>query len=119
MGYDDEWREHRRLFHQHFGAQAVANYEPQLRRAVGEALSCLLEDPENFMGHLRQYALDRQPFLRAADQIPIVMMKHGWFSHLICHIRHQGPSQERSLHRTRGTSADYFERMCQHRSLPG
>ena len=59
MGYDDEWREHRRLFHQHFGAQAVASYEPQLRRAVGEALSCLLEDPENFMGHLRQYALDR------------------------------------------------------------
>ena len=55
MGYDDEWREHRRLFHHHFGAQAVASYEQQLRRAVGEALSNLLDDPNDFMGHLRQY----------------------------------------------------------------
>lgn len=57
MDYGDEWREHRRMFHQHFNAQAITKYGPEFPRAVQETLLRLLEHPDDFMEHLRQCVL--------------------------------------------------------------
>ncbi|KAJ3530716.1 hypothetical protein NM688_g7671 [Phlebia brevispora] len=56
MGYGDKWREHRRVFHQHFNAQAIVKYQPWSARETRALLLRLLEQPEDFMPHLRHMA---------------------------------------------------------------
>ncbi|KAJ3550195.1 hypothetical protein NM688_g5103 [Phlebia brevispora] len=56
MGYGDEWREHRRLFHQHFNGQVTVKYQPESAREVRALLPHLLEEPEDYMQHMRHMA---------------------------------------------------------------
>ncbi|EKM55881.1 uncharacterized protein PHACADRAFT_256813 [Phanerochaete carnosa HHB-10118-sp] len=69
--YDDYWREHRRLFHQHFRPMAVPQYHPKQTKAVRRLLPLLLDTPGDFYRHIRYmsgssildvvYALDVRP----------------------------------------------------------
>nr|BAL05118.1 cytochrome P450 [Phanerodontia chrysosporium] len=54
--YDDEWREYRKLFHQHFRPSAVPQYHHKQTKAVRRLLQLLLDTPENFLAHLRYAA---------------------------------------------------------------
>lgn len=59
MRYGDNWRDHRRVFHQHFRPKAVSCYHPRAKREVTQLLHILLESPDGFLGHLRRYASSR------------------------------------------------------------
>lgn len=53
MGYGDDWRDHRKMFHEHFNAHAIMKYGPEFPRAMQATLLRLLEHPNDFMQHLR------------------------------------------------------------------
>lgn len=54
LGYGDDWREHRRLFHQYFNANAVHGYHPKMMREARELLGRLLVSSDgDFMKNLR------------------------------------------------------------------
>ncbi len=53
-------REHRRVFHQTFNANAVKIFEPQELRAAHELLVRLIDRPGDVMKHITQYV---HPFL--------------------------------------------------------
>ncbi len=54
MGYGEDWRERRRVFHQYFHPNATKNYRPRELKVARELLRRLLESPDDFMVHLRQ-----------------------------------------------------------------
>ena len=54
MPYGLWWRQHRRLFHEHFYRNAVAKYLPIQRQEVHAFLRRLLVTPDNFLHHIRQ-----------------------------------------------------------------
>ncbi|KAJ6508665.1 cytochrome P450 [Mycena sanguinolenta] len=54
MSHTDKWREHRRLFHQHFRRDAVASYNPVLLKKIHHMLHNLLTTPEDFLEHVEQ-----------------------------------------------------------------
>ncbi|KAI0743064.1 cytochrome P450 [Daedaleopsis nitida] len=56
MGYGDDWRERRRVFHQYFHPNAAVNYRPRSLKVARELLRRLLESPDDFMVHLRYMA---------------------------------------------------------------
>ncbi|KAK7046397.1 cytochrome P450 [Favolaschia claudopus] len=56
MKYGDEWRAHRRLFNQRFTAKASLQYRPQQLVATHHLLQNLLNEPDSFMNHFRQWA---------------------------------------------------------------
>nr|BAL05104.1 cytochrome P450 [Phanerodontia chrysosporium] len=80
--YGDTWREHRRLVHQHFRPENVPRYHEFTSKQIGRLLLHLLEDPSNFVRHLRImagasilricYGIDVQPdndhYLSVADE---------------------------------------------------
>lgn len=53
MPYGNEWRAHRRTFHQHFNEQSVKRYETQISRYTAMFLKLLLDTPGQFLGHSR------------------------------------------------------------------
>lgn len=53
MPYGDKWREHRRMFHEHFHAGAVQKYRPQMAKEAKKLLLRLVEEPEDFIAHIR------------------------------------------------------------------
>lgn len=53
--YGLRWRQHRRLFWQHFTAKATMEYRPVQRVAAQRLLVLLLKDPVNFKEHIRLY----------------------------------------------------------------
>ncbi|KAJ6508628.1 cytochrome P450 [Mycena sanguinolenta] len=53
MSRTDEWRERRRLFHQHFRRDAVSAYRPVQLRKVQDLLRGLLSIPEDFAAHTK------------------------------------------------------------------
>ncbi|KAJ3553128.1 hypothetical protein NM688_g3784 [Phlebia brevispora] len=53
MRYGTRWRDSRRAFHQHFTAHAVTAYYPTVEKGSRKLLVRLLEDPENFLPHIR------------------------------------------------------------------
>lgn len=57
MGYGDHWRERRRIFHQHFHPTAALQYRPRAIHGARVLIQRLLETPDDFMMHLRQYVL--------------------------------------------------------------
>nr|BAL05113.1 cytochrome P450 [Phanerodontia chrysosporium] len=71
LEYGDRWRQHRRLFHQHFRPLAVSQYHPRQVKGVRVLLRALSESPEDFQRHIRfmagatimeiVYAYDAQP----------------------------------------------------------
>ncbi|EKM51684.1 uncharacterized protein PHACADRAFT_150298 [Phanerochaete carnosa HHB-10118-sp] len=52
MKYGNYWREHRKMFHQHFRERAVPAYRPRSTRAVRQMLRSLCETPERFKEHI-------------------------------------------------------------------
>nr|BAL05105.1 cytochrome P450 [Phanerodontia chrysosporium] len=69
--YGDFWREHRRMFHQHFHPEAVTKHHVHILKQAKDLLQRLLIDPDDFMQHLRfmagaailrvSYGIDVQP----------------------------------------------------------
>ncbi|KAF7346475.1 hypothetical protein MSAN_01875600 [Mycena sanguinolenta] len=53
MSHTDEWRERRRLFHQHFRPDAAAAYRPVQLRKIQDLLRGLLSTPEDFVAHIK------------------------------------------------------------------
>ena len=53
MDYTDEWRDHRKMFNQHFKPAAIPAYHPVMAQQVRRLLSLLLETPEEFLSHIR------------------------------------------------------------------
>ncbi|KAF9522725.1 cytochrome P450 [Crepidotus variabilis] len=51
--YGDTWRSHRRMFQQYFRPEVVRNYEGIQIQKNYDMLFQLLNDPENFMSHIR------------------------------------------------------------------
>jgi cytochrome P450 len=51
--YGNKWRFYRRLFHQHFNINAVANFEPQETKAAHDLLYRLVQEPEKFMEYTK------------------------------------------------------------------
>ena len=60
INYD---RQHRRIFHQSFQPQVVQGYYPVIRRAAVDLAINLAASPEDFVSHIRQYALSLVSFL--------------------------------------------------------
>lgn len=87
VGYGDKWRTQRRMFHQHFNAHAMLKYGPHFPRVVRQTLLRLLDHPDDFMEHLRQWVFVY--FVRPSRQLSIVATKHGRGHHPIHHIWHQ------------------------------
>ncbi|KAJ7080831.1 cytochrome P450 [Mycena belliarum] len=52
----EQWRKHRRLFHEAFNADASRNYEAIEQKACRELLRRLLQDPTDVMVHVRHMA---------------------------------------------------------------
>ena len=57
LPYGEGWRRHRRSFHQYFNQNAVSKYFPIQRREVHAFLRRLLDTPDKFLHHVRQYVL--------------------------------------------------------------
>ncbi|KAJ3553129.1 hypothetical protein NM688_g3785 [Phlebia brevispora] len=56
MGYNDRWRELRRMFHKEFNAQAILKYQLRMTQEVQAILHRFVERPNDFMDHLRHLA---------------------------------------------------------------
>ncbi|KAJ7584750.1 cytochrome P450 [Mycena floridula] len=81
MHYGDEWRCQRRLFQQEFHPAQAERFQPVELSASHELLRRILDDPENFVSHIRHlagatimriaYGLDvlpsNDPFIAAAE----------------------------------------------------
>ena len=57
MGYGTRWKEHRKLFLQHFQPAAVVRYYPRFAEEAGLLLNRLVATPDDFMDHIRVYVL--------------------------------------------------------------
>lgn len=51
--YGKQWREYRKMLHQHFNMNAVTKYEPQDVKAAHEFLQRLATTPEEFLNHTK------------------------------------------------------------------
>lgn len=54
MPYNSEWKEGRRMMHEHLNVKAAQEYRPQIMDEAHEVCRRLLENPDKFMEHLRQ-----------------------------------------------------------------
>jgi len=53
MPYGNEWRMHRKMFLQEFNPSTVTRYHPQEIKYTHKLLKRLLENPDDFMTHIR------------------------------------------------------------------
>ncbi|KAL0577512.1 hypothetical protein V5O48_004453, partial [Marasmius crinis-equi] len=53
MRYDEQWKEHRKLFKQEFQPPMLEDHKPCILRAIRKMLTRLLESPEEYDHHLR------------------------------------------------------------------
>ncbi|KAJ4501089.1 cytochrome P450 [Lentinula lateritia] len=82
MAYGDEWRAQRKLFQQEFHPQAAERFQPLEVRVTHQFLNRLLEDPKNYVHHIRHLAAstilgiaygidvqeDNDPYVDAAER---------------------------------------------------
>jgi len=54
--YGNEWREHRRLMSRYLRATETVNFQPHEEKATHGLLRRLLDEPENFIDHIRHMA---------------------------------------------------------------
>lgn len=54
MPYGQEWRRRRKEMHQFIHPNAVAQYQPLQQRETVKFLNRLLNQPEDFLHHVRQ-----------------------------------------------------------------
>ena len=60
MPYGPEWRHCRKLLHEQFNRHQVMHYAPQLERGTHVMLRDLLNTPDNFCTHVRQWVVHLQ-----------------------------------------------------------
>jgi len=51
MGYNDEWRLNRRLFHQTFRRESALKFRPMQIRRAREMILNLIDDPQHYYSH--------------------------------------------------------------------
>ncbi|KAG1727741.1 cytochrome P450 [Suillus lakei] len=56
LRYSDEWRLHRRIFHQSFRPEAAKNYLPIHLRKARQLLQGIIEAPERYQRHIELFA---------------------------------------------------------------
>ncbi|PFH53736.1 hypothetical protein AMATHDRAFT_78864 [Amanita thiersii Skay4041] len=56
MPYSERWKMHRRVFHQSFQPRAIPEYFPILRHSAASLVHNLAINPEEYVGHIRQFA---------------------------------------------------------------
>ncbi|KAG1808629.1 cytochrome P450 [Suillus subaureus] len=56
LRYSDEWRMHRRIFHQSFRPEAVKDYLPIQLRKARQLLQGIIEAPERYQDHIDLFA---------------------------------------------------------------
>ncbi|KAG1726695.1 cytochrome P450 [Suillus paluster] len=56
LRYSDEWRLHRRIFHQSFRPDAAKDYLPTQLRKVHQLLQGIIETPEHYQRHIELFA---------------------------------------------------------------
>ncbi|KAF8917194.1 cytochrome P450 [Mucidula mucida] len=56
MRYSDQWRLHRKTFHQYFQTKEAVTYQPIQLAATHTFLKQMLETPDEFFGHVRHHA---------------------------------------------------------------
>lgn len=54
MPEGDDWRQHRRLFQQNLNPSSTPNFQPQVIKFSRRLLLSLLDNPDDFMDHVRQ-----------------------------------------------------------------
>ena len=52
MGYNDEWRLNRRLFHQTFHRESALKFRPMQIGRAREMILSLIDDPQHYHSHL-------------------------------------------------------------------
>ena len=55
MNYGEQWKRHRKLFHQHFNQNAVDKYQHIQMRESRALLRRIRTNPDQFMDHIRMY----------------------------------------------------------------
>ncbi|KAJ7750812.1 cytochrome P450 [Mycena metata] len=82
MPHGDEWRAHRKIFHQNFNFKAVAAFQPSQRKHVHFMMRDMYEAPSQFYNHIKRlsiaiimdaiYGLEIQrendPYIKIADE---------------------------------------------------
>jgi cytochrome P450 len=53
MSYGDQWKKHRKVFHQYFNQNAVEKYHHIQIRESRVLLKHLIENPDDFLHHIR------------------------------------------------------------------
>ncbi|KAG0700269.1 cytochrome P450 [Suillus ampliporus] len=56
LRYSDEWRLHRRIFHQSFRPEAAKDYLPTQLRKAHQLLQGIIETPEHYQRHIELFA---------------------------------------------------------------
>lgn len=56
--YGPTWRARRKAFHSQFQSQIVARYRPIEEKCTYNLLWRLLDEPDDFMYHIRQWVLN-------------------------------------------------------------
>ncbi|VDB88748.1 unnamed protein product [Peniophora sp. CBMAI 1063] len=97
LPYNEEWRQHRKLFHEEFKPQALAAYETHQRESVHAFMRTLVSDPDDFRAGVRHltgriimriaYGIDIQdhddPYVRIAEETMDAMNTGATFKGLI------------------------------------
>ncbi|KAF9444505.1 cytochrome P450 [Macrolepiota fuliginosa MF-IS2] len=53
LSYGSQWRQHYRLFHDHYGAEQLVKFQPTLLKTTRSFLRRLLSNPDDFLRHTR------------------------------------------------------------------
>ena len=53
LPYGDYWKEHRRLFHQHFRPQSLLQYHDKQVKAARRLVRLVLDSPQDYAKHIR------------------------------------------------------------------
>ena len=70
LPYGDQWRLHRRFFHQAFRADCVARFAPLQQQKSFQLLHRLLEGPSQFPEHIFEYVVAPQrPWFRLCNRM--------------------------------------------------
>ncbi|KAF8891877.1 cytochrome P450 [Infundibulicybe gibba] len=72
LPYSDLWRRHRKMFHQYFQHNAVSEFTDVQTAATADLLHMLVEKPDNFRSHVRQYLPGLQSTTRATIWYKVV-----------------------------------------------
>lgn len=114
MGYDDGWKERRRLFHQYFQQGESQKYHPRSHSEARKLLHSLLINPDNFFEHLRTYVTARfKAFLLSQTLYQNDGIYYSW-----SHIWFPHPTRKRSVHNVGSAGVVFIGNGRKHGILP-